>query len=282
MADDVDYKQTILLPQTDFPMRANLAQREPEMLARWAEERVYARALEARANAPRFVFHDGPPYANGHIHYGHILNKTLKDIVVKYQLLAGRLTRYVPGWDCHGLPIELGVERELGKKKQDISVSAVRAACHTEALKWVDIQRSEFQRLGCFGTWDTPYLTLTPGFEKGIVEALGAFVKHDLLYRGKKPVHWCGRCKTALAEAEVEYADHVSPSIYVGFELPGTERAKLADQLGLPDAERVLPVSALIWTTTPWTLPANLAIAVHPDFDYRLIGVGQELWIPLE
>jgi isoleucyl-tRNA synthetase len=282
VSDAVDYKKTIRLPETAFPMRANLAQREPDMLERWKNERVYERALEARKDAPRFVFHDGPPYANGHIHYGHILNKTLKDVVVKYQLLAGRLTRYVPGWDCHGLPIELGVERELGKKKQDISVSAVRAACQTEALKWVDIQRSEFQRLGCFGTWDEPYLTLTPGFERGIVEALGAFVKHDLLYRGKKPVHWCGRCKTALAEAEVEYADHVSPSIYVGFELPEPERTKLADLLGLPAAERALPVSALIWTTTPWTLPANLAIAVHPDFDYRLIGVGSELWLVAE
>src|SRR5690349_711088 len=161
-------------------MRANLAQREPELLMRWAKERVYERALEARANAPRFVFHDGPPYANGHLHHGHVLNKVLKDFVVKYQTLAGRLTRFVPGWDCHGLPIELNVERALGSKRATTDTLALRAACKAEALKWVDVQREELIRLGTFGTYDEPYLTLNPGFERGILEALAAFVRHDL------------------------------------------------------------------------------------------------------
>ncbi|MFI5306270.1 MAG: isoleucine--tRNA ligase [Polyangiales bacterium] len=279
MGDTVDYKQTILLPQTDFPMRANLAQREPQMLERWATERVYERALQARAGARRYVFHDGPPYANGHIHYGHILNKTLKDIVVKYQLVAGRLTRFVPGWDCHGLPIELNVERALGPKRATMTPLQLRAACRKEAEKWVAVQRKELVRLGAFATWDTPYLTLDPGFERGILEALAAFVRHDLLYRGKKPVHWCGHCRTALAEAEVEYQDHVSPSIYVKFPVPATEAAALADKLGLDAKQRTLPIHALIWTTTPWTLPANLAIAVHPEHAYVALDVGGELWL---
>jgi isoleucyl-tRNA synthetase len=282
VTDSVDYKKTILLPQTDFPMRANLAQREPDMLARWQRERVYERALEARAHAPRFVFHDGPPYANGHIHYGHILNKVLKDFIVKYQTLAGRLTRYVPGWDCHGLPIEINVERSLGPKKAAISVPQMRAACRKEALKWVEIQKKEFIRLGAFSTWDEPYLTLNPSFERGILEALGSFVRHDVVYRGKKPVHWCGHCQTALAEAEVEYQDHVSPSIYVRFALPGEQAARAADAFALTAAQRALPLSALIWTTTPWTLPANLAIAVHPEHAYVALDVGGELLIVAE
>ncbi|MDD9933311.1 MAG: class I tRNA ligase family protein, partial [Myxococcales bacterium] len=277
MADGADYKKTILLPKTGFPMRANLAQREPEILKRWQKERIYERALEARASAPRFVFHDGPPYANGHIHYGHILNKILKDFVVKYQTMAGRLTRYVPGWDCHGLPIELGVERKLAAKGKSLDRPAVRRACRQEAEKWVKTQSKEFQRLGVFGTWDEPYLTLHPGFEQRILEGLSAFLRHDLVYRGKKPVHWCGRCKTALAEAEVEYQDHESPSIYVKFPVQGEQASGLAERLGLPVDRKPLPLHAMIWTTTPWTLPANLAIAVHPGFDYVAVDIGGEL-----
>jgi isoleucyl-tRNA synthetase len=279
VADAVDYKQTILLPQTDFPMRANLAQREPQVLARWAQERVYERALEQRSAAPSYVFHDGPPYANGHLHYGHVLNKTLKDFVVKYQTLAGRLTRYVPGWDCHGLPIELNVERALGPKRGEMAPIHLRAACRKEAEKWVGVQRKELQRLGVFGTFDQPYLTLDPGYERGVLEALAAFVRHDLLYRGKKPVHWCGHCRTALAEAEVEYREHISPSIYVKFAVPTADAAALADRLGLSAAQRELPLYAVIWTTTPWTLPANLAIAVHPEHRYAALDVGEELWL---
>jgi isoleucyl-tRNA synthetase len=276
---EVDYKNTIRLPQTDFPMRANLAQREPETLKRWQSERIYERALENRQGAPRYVFHDGPPYANGHIHYGHILNKILKDIVVKYQTVAGRYAKFVPGWDCHGLPIELNVERALAAKKAEVSQRVVRSACRKEAEKWVDVQREEFKRLGVFGTWDEPYLTLKPQFERGILEALRAFVQHGLVYRGKKPVHWCGRCKTALAEAKVEYIDHESPSIYVKFPLDDAGRAQLARTFGLDGSEAALPSSVLIWTTTPWTLPANLAIAVHPDFEYAAVRAGDEIWV---
>jgi isoleucyl-tRNA synthetase len=279
VADTVDYKSTILLPQTEFPMRANLAQREPEILARWTEQRVYERAVKARATARRYVFHDGPPYANGHLHYGHVLNKILKDIVVKYQTLAGRLTRFVPGWDCHGLPIELNVERALGDKKAKLNALQLRGACRKEAEKWVGTQRKELQRLGVFGTWDTPYLTLDPSYERGVLEALAAFLKHDLLYRGKKPVHWCGHCRTALAEAEVEYHDHSSPSIYVKFPIEGEQAATLASKLQLSAQQRGLPLYAVIWTTTPWTLPANLAIAVHPEHQYVAVDVGGELWL---
>ncbi len=260
-------------------MRANLAQREPQVLARWSEQRVYERALQARAHAPRYVFHDGPPYANGNIHYGHVLNRVLKDIVVKYQTLAGRLTRFVPGWDCHGLPIELNVERALGEKKGQLDPLALRAACRREALKWVAVQRKGFERLGVFGTWEQPYLTLDPGYERGILQALAAFVRHELVYRGKKPVHWCGHCHTALAEAEVEYYDHVSPSIYVKFPVLGDDAARLGAAFGLDARQCALPLHALIWTTTPWTLPANLAIAVHPRHRYAAIDVGGELWI---
>ena len=263
----VDYRPTIRLPKTDFAMKANLAQREPETLARWAEERVYERALEARKDAPQFVFHDGPPYANGHIHYGHILNKTLKDIVTKYQLLAGRGARFVPGWDCHGLPIELNVE----KAHRSSTRPQLRAACRVEAEKWIDAQRSEFQRLGVFGTWTEPYLTMQPTYEQGVVEALAAFVKNGLVYRGKKPVYWCGNDRTALAEAEVEYAPHVSPSIYVKFPVVGEHARKLAEAAGVE--VNATPTFAVIWTTTPWTLPANLAIAVNPHHAYTLVDV---------
>src|SRR4051812_38518966 len=260
-------------------MRANLAQREPQTVARWQQERVYERALEARANAPRYVFHDGPPYANGHTHYGHVLNKILKDIVVKYQLMAGRLTRYVPGWDCHGLPIELNVERQLTAKGKKLEPLALRGACRKEAEKWVGVHPGEVQRVGAYGTGDTPYLTMNPGYERGVLEALGAFVRHQVVYRGKKPVHWCGHCHTALAEAEVEYHDHESPSIYVKFPLRGDDASKLAHAFGLDAAQSKQPLSALIWTTTPWTLPANLAIAVHPEHEYVAVDVGGETWI---
>jgi isoleucyl-tRNA synthetase len=293
----IDYKATIRLPATEFPMKANLAQREPQLLARWAEEGVYERALAARAGAPAFVFHDGPPYANGAIHYGHILNKTLKDIVIKYQLLVGRYVRFVPGWDCHGLPIELNVERKL--KLRSASKSEVRAACRREAEMWIDTQRAQFQRLGVFGTWDRPYLTMHPGYEQGIVEALAAFVRHGLVYRGKKPVYWCGHDRTALAEAEVEYQPHTSPSIYVKFPVRGAQAEALARLCGLAADGRVGGASepagaavggggvhAVVWTTTPWTLPANLAIAVHPEHAYALVeldprapGEGTERWL---
>ena len=246
------YKNTVNLPETPFPMRGDLAKREPEILADWAATDLYKRIQAARANAPLWVLHDGPPYSNGHIHYGHILNKILKDVVIKSRTMAGFRTPYVPGWDTHGLPIELAVERELKDKRSAMSAADFRRACRDYALKFVGIQREEFKRLGVLGDWDHPYLTLDPAYEGAIASALAKFARGGYLYRGKKPVSWCPKDKTALAEAEIEYRDHTSPSVYVRFPLGnGT--------------------SLLIWTTTPWTLPANLAIVAHPRFEYVTI-----------
>ena len=253
---DVDYKPTLNLPETAFPMKADLAQKEPKILARWAERDLYAQILAARRGGPVYAFHDGPPYANGNIHYGHILNKTLKDMVVKLRSMLGYYVEYRPGWDCHGLPIELAVLRELGEKAASLSPVELRRACHAYAMKWVDTQRSEMKRLGAFATWDRPYLTLAPDYEATIVRELARFAEAGLLYRDKKPVHWCMSDRTALAEAEIEYDDaHTSPSIYVRFAVPS--------EPGL---------YAVIWTTTPWTLPANLGIAYHPKLAYVTIA----------
>ena len=259
------YKDTVNLPETPFPMRGDLATREPEILKGWDETGLYARIQEARAGAPTFILHDGPPYSNGHIHYGHILNKILKDIVVKSRTMTGFRTPYVPGWDTHGLPIELAVERELGEKRKGMSASDVRKACREYAMKFVDIQRTEFKRLGVLGDWDRPYLTLDATYEGAIVRALAAFARKGFLYRGKKPVSWCPIDKTALAEAEVEYRDKTSPSVYV--KMPLVDRGRLDDDKRL-EGERIAYV---IWTTTPWTLPANLAIVAHPSFTYLAV-----------
>jgi isoleucyl-tRNA synthetase len=254
----MDYKATLNLPETQFPMKADLAKREPEILRKWAEIKLYARILEARKSAPPYVLHDGPPYANGHLHYGHVLNKTLKDIVCKYRTMAGHYVEYKPGWDCHGLPIELAVQRALGERVAIMSPIEIRAACHEYAMKWVSTQRDEFIRLGVFGTWDDPYLTLSREYEATIVRQLAEFARRGMLYQAKKPVHWCMSDKTALAEAEIEYDEnHVSPSIYVKFATP---------EAGL---------YAVIWTTTPWTLPANWAIVYHPDFAYVTVRANQ-------
>ncbi len=256
------YKDTLNLPQTEFAMRGNLAAREPEFLARWEEMGLYDQIQTARAEAPKYLLHDGPPYANGHIHYGHILNKILKDLVVKYRTMAGFRSPYVPGWDCHGLPIEFAVQTRLGDKRADMSKLEIRQACRDYALEFIDIQRGEFRRLGGFGTWDKPYLTLDKTYEAAIVRAMAKFAAGDYLYRGKKPVYWCPRCRTALAEAEIEYKDHTSPSIYVRFPLVGFDGAGLHDDLAGKQ------VSLPIWTTTPWTLPANLAIVLSPAISY--------------
>ncbi len=254
------YKDTVLLPDTPFPMRADLATREPEILAEWDRTKLYQRIQDARAGAPLFVLHDGPPYSNGHIHYGHILNKILKDVVVKSRTMAGFRTPYVPGWDTHGLPIELAVERDLKDKRAGMSAADVRKACRDYALRFVDIQRREFQRLGVLGDWQRPYLTLDPTYEGAIARALAKFARGGYLYRGKKPVSWCPRDKTALAEAEIEYKDKTSPSVYV--RMPLVDRGQLDPRL---EGKRLAYV---IWTTTPWTLPANLAIVAHPGFTY--------------
>src|SRR5947208_15672636 len=257
----MDYRETLNLPRTEFPMRANLAQREPEILRRWEAMRLYDKLLEANAGRPRFVLHDGPPYANGHIHIGHTLNKVLKDVIVKYRAMSGRFAPYVPGWDCHGLPIELEVEREVGRKER-LSKLDIRERCRAYAERYVAVQRVEFERLGILGDWEHPYLTMDPSYEAEEVRVLGRCIAGGLLYRGKKPVYWCPSCATALAEAEVEYADLSSPSVYVAYPFVPPLPAALGG-LRAP--------AAAIWTTTPWTLPASLAVAVHPDHEYVAI-----------
>ncbi len=265
-----DWKDTLNLPRTGFPMKANLQTAEPQALARWQEMRLYERIREHRAGRPKFVLHDGPPYANGRIHLGTAMNKILKDLVVKSRTMMGFDAPYVLGYDCHGLPIELKVDRELGPKKRDMSVADFRRACRAYATRFIDVMSVEFQRLGVFGDWDHLYLTMDFRYQAAIARALGRFVDRGLVYKGKKPVHWCIHCRTALAEAEVEYGDHSSPSIYVEFPLAESSVEELTARV--PElAGR--DVSVLIWTTTPWTIPSNLAIAFHPEFDYAAYDV---------
>jgi isoleucyl-tRNA synthetase len=265
-----DWKDTLNLPRTDFPMKANLQTAEPQALARWQEIGLYDRIRQARAGRPRFVLHDGPPYANGQIHIGTAMNKILKDLVVKSRTMMGFDAPYVPGYDCHGLPIELKVDRELGPKKREMSVADFRRACRAYASRFIDVMSAEFQRLGVLGDWANPYLTMEFKYQASIVRALGAFVDQGLVYKGKKPVHWCIHCRTALAEAEVEYDDHSSPSIYVEFPLASAGAAELGTRVPALSGR---DVSVLIWTTTPWTIPSNLAIAFNPDVDYGAYAV---------
>jgi isoleucyl-tRNA synthetase len=265
-----DWKNSVNLPRTDFPMKANLQVAEPAAIARWEAMDLYGQIAKARAGRPKYVLHDGPPYANGQVHIGHALNKTLKDFVVKSKSMAGFDAPYVPGWDCHGLPIETQVDKELGSKKRDMSLADIRRACRAYAERHVAEQCADFKRLAVFGDWDHPYLTMQFEFQAAIVRALGRCVEEGLVYKGKKPVYWCISDRTALAEAEVEYASHTSPSIYVEFKLD----ARDADALtaGVP-ALAGRDVSVLIWTTTPWTIPSNLAIAFQPGFDYAAYEV---------
>jgi isoleucyl-tRNA synthetase len=265
-----EWKDTCNLPRTAFSMKANLQTTEPETVARWDATDLYGQIRAARKGAPLYLLHDGPPYANGEIHIGTALNKILKDFVVKSHNMLGFDAPYLPGWDCHGLPIELKVDRELGAKKREMSVADFRRACRAYAEKYVEIQRRDFKRLGIIGLWAEPYTTMAFKYQATIVRALGKFVAQDMVYKGKKPVHWCTQDRTALAEAEVEYEPHVSPSIYVEFPLAESSRAEARARV--PElGER--PVSVLIWTTTPWTIPNNLAIAFHPDFEYGAYDV---------
>lgn len=258
----MDYKDTLNLPKTGFPMRANLPQHEPRQVEKWVRDETYFRILEARRDRPKFILHDGPPYANGNIHIGHALNKILKDIIIKYRSMTGHAAPYVPGWDCHGLPIELQVEKNLGRaKKLQMSKADIRRLCKEYAEKYIAIQRDEFKRLGVLGDWQRPYRTLDPVYEAQEVRELGKIVESGALYRKKKPVYWCASCVTALAEAEVEYEEHSSASIYVKFPVTDPKGRFSVDE----------PRSFVIWTTTPWTLPANQAIAVHPRFVYRVL-----------
>ena len=260
----MDYKDTLNLPKTAFPMRANLPQNEPKQVEKWDRERTYFQILETNAQAPKFILHDGPPYANGNIHIGHALNKILKDIIVKYHSMTGQAAPFVPGWDCHGLPIELQVEKNLGRaKKLAMSKVEIRRICREYAEKYISIQRQEFKRLGVFADWEHPYLTLNPAYEAHEIRELGKIVGSGALYRRKKPVYWCASCVTALAEAEVEYEDQTSASIYVKF--------LVKDSKGLFSNDQATGTFFVIWTTTPWTLPANQAIAVHPKFIYRRV-----------
>src|SRR5688572_22914582 len=265
-----EWKDTVNLPRTGFPMKANLQTAEPEAIARWEAMDLYAQIQERRKDAPAFLLHDGPPYANGQIHLGTALNKILKDLVIRSKSMAGFSVPFVPGYDCHGLPIELRVDRELGSKKREMSRADIRRACRAYAQRFIGVMTDEFKRLGVMGEWHHPYLTMDYRYQADIVRALGRFVEQGLVYKGKKPVHWCIHCRTALAEAEVEYADHTSPSIYVEFLLAPQSAATLAERV---PALAGKPVSVLIWTTTPWTIPWNLGIAFHPEFDYGAYDV---------
>src|SRR2546425_2363421 len=264
MAESSDYKKTLNLPRTIFPMKGNLPQNEPKRLERWREIDLYQRIREKSEGRPKFVLHDGPPYANGRIHTGHALNKILKDIVVKSRTMLGYDSPYVPGWDCHGLPIEHEVRKELGPKRNTMAPADFRRACRDFATKYVDLQRQDFIRLGILGDWFNPYMTMAFEYEATIAGALGRFIETGMVYKGLKPILWCWYDQTALAEAEVEYEDHTSPSIYVRFRLTD----EWVKSLDLPIEK---PLYAVIWTTTPWTLPANLAIAVKPDYEYAIV-----------
>ncbi len=271
-----DYKNTLNLPKTDFPMKANLSQREPTIIQFWEDSRIYEKIQAKNRKNKHYILHDGPPYANGPIHIGHALNKILKDIIVKYKCMKGFYSPYVPGWDCHGLPIELQVDKNLGRKKEGIGVLEKRKFCREYAAQFVDIQRNEFKRLGVLGGWASPYLTMSYDYEASTVKEFIQFVEGGYVYKGKKPVHWCPSCVTALAEAEVEYVDKESPSIYVKFRV---NRKDVKDRIPAFADQNVF---MLIWTTTPWTLPANLALAVHPNFNYVAVASGEEVYIVAE
>jgi isoleucyl-tRNA synthetase len=263
----MDYKKTLNLPKTGFPMKANLAGREPHQLDAWEKMGLYGRIREESQGRPTFILHDGPPYANGHIHIGTAMNKILKDIIIRSRQMAGFDAPYVPGWDCHGLPIEHNVDKELGSKKKEMTQAQVRRQCRRYAEKFIDIQRDEFKRLGVMGEWETPYLTMNYRYEAIIAKECCKFALNGSLFRSKKPIHWCCSCNTALAEAEIEYHDETSPSVYVRFAFKDDPGEISPDLTGRN-------VNVVIWTTTPWTLPANLAIALHPDFVYAAVEIG--------
>jgi len=276
----MDYKATLNLPKTDFPIKVNSKVLEPDLLSFWEIDPVYDKLLKKNSNKPKFILHDGPPYPNGDIHLGHALNKILKDIVVKYESMTGHYSPYIPGWDCHGLPIETQMIKELGVKRRTLGVVDFRKKCQEYALRYVDVQRDEFKRLGCIGDWKNPYLTIQKKYESRIAELFGILADKGYVYRGLKPIHWCPNCETALAEAEIEYEDEASPSIYVKFKVKSLE-SKSPEYKQLQD---VLSGDSyfVIWTTTPWTLPANVAIAAHPDHEYAAVLVGSDIYVIAE
>jgi isoleucyl-tRNA synthetase len=266
-----DYKRTVNLPQTDFPMKANLAAREPAQIERWAEQGIYERIRAVSAGRQSFVLHDGPPYANGPLHLGHVVNKVLKDIVVKSHTMDGFDAPYIPGWDCHGLPIELAVEKKYGKPGQKLDAAAFRAACRAFANSQIELQRTGFKRLGIFGDWERPYLTMAPGYEAQQIRAIGKIIRNGHLYRGAKPVHWCLDCRSALAEAEVEYEDRTSIAIDVEFRV--VDVADFAHRTHIDVHQLGGAVAVVIWTTTPWTLPADEAVTLRDEFTYVALAV---------
>jgi len=276
------YKDTLNLPKTAFSMKANLVQKEPALIEAWKKEDVYGSIRKKAAGEKKRILHDGPPYANGHIHMGHVLNKVLKDIVVKSYTMKGFDSPFIPGWDCHGLPVEHQLFKELGISKHDIDQIEFRKKAREYALKFVGIQKEEFKRLGVFGDWENAYLTLDPKYEASTVRAFGQLVKEGYIYKDLKPVNWCTSCETALAEAEVEYEEHISPSVYVKFRVSaGTGLSSGGHSVGA----RPVPARStyfIIWTTTPWTLLGNVAIAVHPDMEYVILRLGEEEWIMLD
>src|SRR3954463_16252397 len=264
-----DLKDTLQLPKTDFPMRAGLAQREPGRVAHWEKIGLYEGIQKKRGSAPAYVLHDGPPFTNGDVHIGTALNKVLKDLINRYKSMRGFRTPYVPGWDCHGLPIEQKVSREIQEKKETVTTSELRARCDAFSESWISTQTTQFKRLGVLADWANEYKTKAPAFEADIVRTFAAFVEKGLVYRSKKPVYWSIPFETALAEAEIEYKDHTSLAIWVKFLVPVEE----AKKFGLPTDK---PLYIVIWTTTPWTIPANLAIALHPEVDYAVADTGTE------
>jgi isoleucyl-tRNA synthetase len=268
----MDYKKTLNLPSTDFPMKADLTRREPDTLEKWYSQDLYGLLRKQSSGRKKFILHDGPPYANGNIHIGTALNKILKDIIVRSRQMAGNDAAYVPGWDCHGLPIEHNVDKQLGEKKASMTTVQIRQRCREYAQSFIDVQRSEFKRLGVLGLWDDPYLTMAYAYEADIVRECGKFADNGALFRGKKPVYWCNSCRTALAEAEVEYEDASTPSVFVAFPV----EENLSDAVPELSGKKV---SIVIWTTTPWTLPANLAIALHPDFPYAAVEASGKVYI---
>jgi isoleucyl-tRNA synthetase len=268
----LDLKSTINLPKTDFPMKANLPQNEPKALARWQQMGIYDRIREARRGSPSYVLHDGPPYANGPIHLGHALNKCLKDFIVKSKTMSGFDSPYVPGWDCHGLPIEIKVDQQLGGKKLQMAKLEVREACRKYAQKFLDLQREQFKRIGVFGRWERPYSTMTPQYESVVLATFYDFFEKDFVYKGLRSVYWCIFDKTALAEAEVEYENHTSPTVWVKY-------AVAEDPARLDPALAGKKVFTVIWTTTPWTLPASMAVAFHPDAEYVALESAGEVYI---
>ena len=268
-----DYKKTLNLPDTPFPMKGDLAKREPLWVQEWQDKGLYKRLRDVSRGRPRFVLHDGPPYANGDIHIGHAVNKVLKDMIVKSKTLAGFDAAYVPGWDCHGMPIEAQIEKMHGR---NLSTAETLKLCRAYAAEQVERQKKDFQRLGVLGDWDNPYLTMAPGNEADEIRTLGILLQKGYIFRGLKPVNWCFDCGSALAEAEVEYEDRKDLAVDVGFAF--AEREKLAKAFGLP-ALPDKPGHIVIWTTTPWTLPANQALNVHPEFDYTLVDTEKGLLI---